>query len=132
MTDRYHLPGTQRAFQPGSDGRVLANKFGITQPEDMDELELELLTQLYEDVLIRNLPDRQLAVDDLKTWHRRWLGNVYDWAGQERSVNMSKGGFMFAATLKSRGCWPSLSATAWPVGHRATTWKRKLWWRLSP
>lgn len=98
MTDRYHVPGTQGAFQPGSDERVLANKLGITQPEDMDELELELLNQLYEDVLSRNLPDRQLAVVDLKTWHRRWLGNVYDWAGQERSVNMSKGGFMFAAT----------------------------------
>ena len=97
MTDRYHVPGTQGAFQPGSGERVLANKLGITEPEDMDELELELLTQLYEDVLIRNLPDRQLAVVDLKTWHRRWLGNVYDWAGQERSVNMSKGGFMFAA-----------------------------------
>ncbi len=98
MTDRYHVPGTQGAFQPGSGERVLANKLGITEPEDMDELELELPTQLYEDVLIRNLPDRQLAVVDLKTWHRRWLGNVYDWAGQERSVNMSKGGFMFAAT----------------------------------
>lgn len=97
MTDRYHVPGTQGAFQPGSGERVLANKLGITEPEDMDELELELLTQLYEDVLIRNLPDRQPAVVDLKTWHRRWLGNVYDWAGQERSVNMSKGGFMFAA-----------------------------------
>ena len=30
MTDRYHVPGTQRAFQPGSDERVLANKLGIT------------------------------------------------------------------------------------------------------
>lgn len=70
---------------------------GISNPEDMDELELSLLTQLYEDVLISNLPDHQLTVADLKTWHRRWLGNVYEWAGQERSVNMSKGSFMFAA-----------------------------------
>ncbi len=51
MTDRYHVPGTQGAFQPGSDGKVLANKVGITKPEDMDELELGLLNQLYEDVL---------------------------------------------------------------------------------
>ena len=97
MTDRYRIPGSQGAFQPGSDGQVLANKIGITKPEDMDELELDLLTQLYEDVLISNLPDRQLTVADLKTWHRRWLGNVFEWAGQERAVNMSKGSFMFAA-----------------------------------
>lgn len=97
MTDRYQVPGTQGAFQPGSGNQVLANMVNITTPEDMDELELSLLTQLYEEVLLNNLPDRQLTVVDLKTWHRRWLGNVYEWAGQERAVNMSKGSFMFAA-----------------------------------
>ena len=29
-------------------------------------------------------------------WHRLWLGYVYPWAGQERSVNLGKGGFQFA------------------------------------
>jgi cell filamentation protein len=97
MTDRYTVSGTQGEPQGGSDGQVLANKLSITSPEDMDELELGLLAQLYEDVLINQLPERQLTVADLKTWHRRWLGNVYAWAGQERTVNMSKGDFMFAA-----------------------------------
>ena len=41
--------------------------------------------------------DRALVAQDLVDWHRRWLGNLYDWAGQMRSVNVSKGGFMFAA-----------------------------------
>jgi cell filamentation protein len=100
MASRYQVPGTQGGFQPGSGDRVLANKLGITEPEDMDELELGLLTQLYEDVLIHRLPERQLTVEDLKTWHRRWLGNVYAWAGQERAVNMSKGDFMFAAAAQ--------------------------------
>ena len=31
-------------------------------------------------------------------WHRRWLGNVYEWAGQYRSVNMAKDDFHFAAS----------------------------------
>lgn len=39
-------------------------------------------------------------MEDLKTWHRRWLGNVFAWAGQERSVNMGKDGFMFAAAAQ--------------------------------
>ena len=100
MTDRYAVHGAQGEFQPGSNDLVLANKQGIQSVEDMHELELELLQRLYEDVLIEHLPNRALTVDDLKTWHRRWLGNVFDWAGQERSVTMSKDGFPFAASAQ--------------------------------
>lgn len=100
MTDRYAVHGAQGEFQPGSNDLVLANKLGIQSPEDMDELELELLQRLYEEVLMEHLPDRALTVDDLKTWHRRWLGNVFAWAGQERSVNLVRQGFMFAASAQ--------------------------------
>lgn len=96
MTDRYRVTGSQGEFQPGSDDLVLGNKLGITVIDDISDVELALLNQLYVDVLIDNLPDHQLTVGDIKAWHRRWLGNVYAWAGQERSVNMSKGGFAFA------------------------------------
>ena len=100
MTDRYAVQGAQGEFQPGSNDRVLANKLGIQSVEDMDELELELLQRLYEEVLVKHLPNRALTAEDLKTWHRRWLGNVFDWAGQERSVNMGKDDFMFAASAQ--------------------------------
>lgn len=96
-TDRYQVTGTEGDFEPDSNGQVLRNLLGVQSAEDIDELELHLLSLLYEEVLIRHFPDRKLAVADLKDWHRRWLGNVYPWAGQERSVNMGKGGFMFAA-----------------------------------
>jgi cell filamentation protein len=69
---------------------------GIASPDDMDELELRLLGELYDEVLVQNLPDRPLTVVDLKNWHHLWLGNVYAWAGQERSVNLGKDGFQFA------------------------------------
>lgn len=97
MKDRYAIDGAEGEFQPGSHHQVLLNLVGIQVPEDMDELELELLDQLYEDVLLKQLPDEALTVDHLKTWHRRWLGNVYAWAGHERQVTMSKNGFPFAA-----------------------------------
>ena len=100
MTDRYAVHGAQGEFQPGSNELVLANKLGIQSVEDMNQLELELLQRLYEDVLIEHLPNRALTADDLKTWHRRWLGNVFAWAGHERSVNMGKDGFMFAASAQ--------------------------------
>lgn len=92
--------GSQGAWQPGSNSRVLLNKLGITDPDLIDEAELELLRQLYEYVLGEALPDRRLRVVDIKEWHRLWLGNLYDWAGQERSVNMGKGEFEFAAAAQ--------------------------------
>lgn len=100
MSDRYRVDGTEGEFEPESNGKVLRNLVGISSPEDMDELELGLLAQLYEEVLVHQLPDRALTAKDLRHWHRLWLGNVYSWAGQDRSVNMSKGGFPFAAAAQ--------------------------------
>lgn len=90
-------PQDQGAFEPGSGDQVLRNKLGVTDRDEMDEIELDLLKQLYQVVLVEDLPDRSLRVADIKTWHRSWLGNVYGWAGEERSVNMAKGDFHFAA-----------------------------------
>jgi cell filamentation protein len=96
LTNRYEAIGDEDEFEPGSDGRVLRNRVGIQNPQDMDALEMRLLGELYEDVLIRNFPDREITAADLKHWHRMWLGNVYSWAGEERSVNLGKDGFQFA------------------------------------
>nr|WP_293371185.1 Fic family protein [Nevskia sp.] len=79
---------------------MLANKLGITDAAEMAEAELLLLEQLYEAVLVAELPLRQLTVADLFSWHRRWLGNVYPFAGLQRGVNASKDGFMFAAAAQ--------------------------------
>lgn len=76
---------------------MLANKLAITDPRDMDDAELVLLEKIYQSVLIEHLPDRSLTVQDMKDWHRRWLGNIYPWAGDVRSVNLGKDGFFFAA-----------------------------------
>jgi len=97
---KYDIGGSQGLYQLGSNDLVLANKLGITEVEDMDEAELVLLEKIYEDVLINQLPDGVIKQEDIKTWHRRWLGNVYEWAGDERSVNMSKGDFHFAAAAQ--------------------------------
>lgn len=41
--------------------------------------------------------DQKFTVDDTRHIHRAWLGDIYEWAGEYRSVNVSKDGFMFAA-----------------------------------
>ena len=97
---KYDVGGLQGLYQPDSNNQVLANKLGITEIGDMDEAELVLLAKLYEDVLINHLPKGAIKPEDIKTWHRRWLGNIYEWAGDERSVNMSKGDFHFAAAAQ--------------------------------
>lgn len=93
---RYDATGSQGSPQDGAENGVLANKFSITTSQEIDELELLLLNRLYLSVIGENLPKRRISVGMIKEWHQLWLGNVYDWAGQERSVQLSKGGFMFA------------------------------------
>ena len=101
MSDRYDTTGNVEAqFEPDSGDRVLANKLGISNAEDMDDVELDLLKNLYEDVLGSVEADQRLSVADICEWHRRWLGNVYAWAGQYRTLNMSKGAFIFAASAQ--------------------------------
>ncbi|MFV2058466.1 MAG: Fic/DOC family protein [Thiohalomonadales bacterium] len=97
---KYDVTGSQGLYQPDSNNLVLANKLGITEVVDINEAELVLLEKIYEDVLINRLPQGAIKLEDIKTWHRRWLGNIYEWAGDERSVNMSKGDFHFAAAAQ--------------------------------
>lgn len=96
LMSRYQVSGWQNSYQEGSDGEVLKNKLGIVTRDDINHAELMLLRKLYVHVL-QQLPQGAITVRLIREWHRRWLGNVYAWAGCERSVNMSKGGFPFAA-----------------------------------
>jgi cell filamentation protein len=98
MVDRYDTTGNPEGqFQPGSDGKVLLNKLGIIDPEEMDEIELGLLDELT-NLLFDNIEiDQTITCADICEWHRHWLGNVFVWAGQYRTVNMAKDGFQFAA-----------------------------------
>lgn len=95
--NRYQVLGREGEFQPESGGLVLANMQDITDPDEMNTAELYLYEQLYTEVLAVALPRRSLTAADICDWHRRWLGQIYPWAGQLRSVNMSKDGFPFAA-----------------------------------
>ena len=99
MNGRYDTRGNVEAqFELGSNDRVLANKLGVSNAAEMDDIELDLLNRLHEDVVGSVQVDQGIAVADLCEWHRRWLGNVYAWAGRYRTVNIGKGGFHFAAS----------------------------------
>ena len=98
MADRYDTTGNPEGeYQPGSNDKVLLNKLGITDLLEMEEFEFDQLinfeVSLFEELTI----DQQLTVNDLCDWHKRWLSNIYEWAGNYRTVTMSKDGFPFAA-----------------------------------
>ncbi len=62
--------------------------------ERVETLELERVTN---DAIDWYDCDHCFTVADLYDLHRQWLGSIYDWAGRERGVMISKGGFLFAA-----------------------------------
>jgi cell filamentation protein len=91
-----HLPEAQ--FEPGSNGRVLKNLLRISRKREMDIVESELFAMAIP-VLARKFDqDHRLTAADVCSIHKLWLGDVYEWAGQYRQVNVSKDGFSFAMT----------------------------------
>lgn len=94
---KYDIDSSEIQFQFGSDYLVLKNRLNITELSEIDDVESELLLKLYEKIFIDSAIPSILTFEDILTWHRQWLGNVYEWAGKIRSSNIGKGNFQFAA-----------------------------------
>lgn len=97
---RYRASGPQAEFQPGSRGRVLCNLKGIVRVREMQRAESEALLATHEWAIAHFTASQRLTAHDVVRLHRHWLGGLYPWAGEFRQVNVSKGGFMFAAATR--------------------------------
>jgi cell filamentation protein len=96
-TQRYdtsHLPESQ--FEPGSRGRVLKNLLHIIRKREMDVIEAELYALVQPKLMRMFTKNHCFTAKDICTIHNAWLGDVYEWAGQYRQVNISKDNFSFA------------------------------------
>lgn len=94
---RYDVSGSIEAqFEPGSGDAVLRNKLGITDSKEMDRIEAEALIKATDALFHEYDADHQFSADDICHMHKLWLGEIYEWAGQYRSINISKGDFSFA------------------------------------
>lgn len=100
MTSRYSAHGTEAEFEPGSRGRVLRNFQGIRSVRKMAWLESEYLVEATQRMIDVTRTDQRFTPDDIRNMHREWLGNIYEWAGKYRQVNIVKGDFMFAAAAQ--------------------------------
>lgn len=97
MTNRYSAIGAESEFEPGSRGRVLRNLLHIRSAREMARVESQALYAATQRLIDETAPDHRFAAGDICQMHRLWLGGIYPWAGQYRSVNIAKGDFMFAA-----------------------------------
>jgi len=89
-----HLPEDQH--EPGSRGLVLKNRLGIRSQREMDRVETEALKRA-EDAFFRTYGrTHRFMASDICQMHRIWLGGIYEWSGNYRQVNISKGKFTFA------------------------------------
>lgn len=97
---RYVAAGPEAEFQPGSRGRVLRNRLGIKSVRAIEREESEALLATTQQLIDEVTVDQRFAAADISSMHRRWLGSIYEWAGEYRSVNIAKGEFMFAAAAQ--------------------------------
>lgn len=95
-SSKYAAAGMQSEFQPGSRGRVLRNLLGITRVREMEEVESQALTIAQEAAAGRYGRKHRFTSADIRRLHRLWLGRIYPWAGNYRTLNIAKGGFQFA------------------------------------
>lgn len=96
MTSRYEPAGVESEFEPGSRGRVLRNRLGITKVRDMQLAESQMLLLAQRKAIEAYAADHRFSSADIRELHRTWLRPIYDWAGEYRRVNLAKGGFQFA------------------------------------
>lgn len=83
MEDPYLIPGTC----------TLMNKFGIRDAAKLQDLEIAIYIRLNVTSLLEK---GDLDYTHLKNIHRHLFGKLYDWAGQERTVDIIKGHSHFA------------------------------------
>ncbi|MBC7476529.1 MAG: Fic family protein [Pseudorhodobacter sp.] len=70
---------------------VLKNRLDLRSQRELSEFETEIVASRSEEAL----PDGTLDYQHYKSIHHHLFQDVYEWAGQERTVRISKGGNMF-------------------------------------
>jgi cell filamentation protein len=81
------MGGTDPYLDPAG---VLRNRLGITRQAELEQAEAALSASRLVDLERRRLPG-DYDLQHLQAFHRHILGDIYDWAGELRTVAISKG-----------------------------------------
>ena len=97
------------SLDPLQDGcyensNVLINKFGIRDEKELEMMERNLTGYLMAQATIE-IPFEDVNFEFYKNLHKYVFGEIYDWAGTIRNVDMSKSGTKFcpANEIEKRG-----------------------------
>jgi cell filamentation protein len=88
MASKYLLE-SNTIYLEGTD--IPHNKLGITNTEELHELERELLEEAYQVFYQELTDDTQFDEAYFKALHLRTFEGLYEWAGDYRQFNMTKG-----------------------------------------
>ncbi len=98
---RYDVSGlTEAQFEPGSNEQVLKNRLGIKSPKEMEDAEARALARAVVGLIGKYSERHQFSAADVCEIHKAWLGEIYEWAGKYRQVNVSKDDFPFSAAAR--------------------------------
>ena len=90
---------------------ILKNKLGITDPAELARAEEALsklrALELFESGIADTFPVG--SFEGLSAIHRFLFGDIYDFAGEIRDVNISKGSFRFAPAMYLKAALDSIS-----------------------
>jgi cell filamentation protein len=100
VSNRYQPSGAEAEFEPGSRDRVLRNVLGIRSVREIAFRESEALLAATNRLMNETETGQKFTAADIRRTHRVWMGGIYAWAGEYRTVNLGKGEFMFAAATE--------------------------------
>lgn len=90
MIDPYVYPNTE----------VLKNKFGIRDSERLLEIEKTITLGAWQDIREGKIKIKKtFDYKHLKSLHKELFKDLYDWAGKERAVDISKPGTLFCRAM---------------------------------
>jgi cell filamentation protein len=79
---------------------VLVNKFGIEDEAGFDAAKAEAVSRRYNEIVDAGGINGRYNLKHLREFHRLLFQDVYDWAGELRTVNISGGLFCEVASLE--------------------------------
>lgn len=115
MMSRYTTEGNiENEFEPRS--KVLKNKLAIRSVKEMGSLEYKqfIATQVHYQGIVQS--DTRFTNSLIREMHRHWLGSIFSWAGEYRTVNLSKGDFV----------WPPASLVSQNMSEFENSFLKKL------
>lgn len=97
MRDKYGVAHDNYCY-PNSD--VLINKLNIRNTEDLAEAETEFTTLRYKEYRSESSSINRFTFDHLKELHHHLFQDLYEWAGEIRTIDISKGETRFCTSSR--------------------------------